>query len=217
MIATADMSMAANFAGYLRFEKLRVQISSSASDKELVRWARRGQSDAITLLVERYSPRLHRYLIRLAGSTTLAEDLLQDTWLRVMERLDSFRTDRPFAPWLFTVARNRAIDVLRKQSRQGHQLKPRATDEGSGVDPVEMISDNARSVLDQLTDDDLYKHAELALNALQPELQEVICLRFQEEMKLDVMARLLGLPPSTVKSRLYRGLEQLRLQMEHLR
>ena len=209
--------MAATFAGALRFEALRVQITSSASDKELVQLARRGQSDAITLLVERYSPRLHRYLIRLAGSATLAEDLLQDTWLRVMERLDSFRSDRPFAPWLFTVARNRAIDVLRKQKRQGYQVKPRATDEGSEVDPVEMIFDNARSVLDQLTDDDMYEHAEMALNALPPELQEIICLRFQEEMKLDAMAHLLDLPPSTVKSRLYRGLEQLRLQMEHLR
>ena len=119
MTATADLSMGGIFTGFLRFEKLRVQISSSATDKELVQLARRGQTDAITLLVERYSPRLHRYLIRLAGSPTLADDLLQDTWLRVMERLDSFRPDRPFAPWLFTVARNRAIDILRKQNRQG--------------------------------------------------------------------------------------------------
>jgi RNA polymerase sigma-70 factor (ECF subfamily) len=87
---------------------------TEADDRTLIRQARRGSRDAIAALVERYSPGLFRYLLSLSGDPALAEDLLQDTWLRVMERLDSYRPSYPFRNWLFTMARNRAFDVLRQ-------------------------------------------------------------------------------------------------------
>lgn len=192
-------------------------LSSSATDKELVERACDGDGDAITLLVERYSPRLHRYLTRLVGRPEQAEDLLQDTWLRVMEKLDSFRIDRPFAPWLYAVARNRAIDILRRQSRQGRKEPHYRAEDGTFTDPLDLVADPAPSALDELSERDLLGHVQKTLAALPPELREVLSLRFEAQFRLDDIARVLRLPSSTVKSRLYRGLEQLRLRVESIR
>ena len=192
-------------------------LSSSATDKELVELARSGDGDAITLLVDRYSPRLHRYLTRLVGRPEQAEDLLQDTWLRVMEKLDSFRIDRPFAPWLYAVARNRAIDILRRQSRQGRKEPHSRAEDGTFTDPLDLVADPAPSTLDDLSERDLLGHVQKTLAALPRELREVLSLRFEAQFRLDDIARVLRLPSSTVKSRLYRGLEQLRLRVEGIR
>jgi RNA polymerase sigma-70 factor (ECF subfamily) len=192
-------------------------VDGPLSDKELVEFARGGDGDAIALLVNRYSPRLHRYLTRMVGRPEQAEDRLQDTWLRVMEKLDSFRADRPFAPWLYAVARNRAIDILRRQARQGHKEPHYPADDGTFTDPLNRVADPAPSTLEDLSERDLLGHVQKTLAALPAELREVLSLRFEAQLRLDDIARTLDLPSSTVKSRLYRGLEQLRLRVEELR
>ena len=189
-------------------------ISHDATDKELAQRSRQGDEEAITLLVERYSPRLHRYLTRLGGDPAMAEDVLQDTWLRVMERIDSYDPGRPFAPWLFAVARNRALDLLRQRTRQGRRVEPVNVDDDFQADPLDLLADGSPSVLDQLAERDLYERVEQTFGALPSELREVLTLRFHEQFRLEDIARVLRLPSSTVKSRLYRALEQLRLRTE---
>ena len=192
-------------------------LSAETTDKDLVQQARQGNGDAITLLVKRYSPQLFRFLTRTTGQPDLAEDLLQDTWLRVMEKLDRYHTDKPFAPWLYTVARNLAIDKLRRLGRQGKKAEPRLTEDGALDDPVELAADSAPSALENLEKQNLLEHVERTLAGLPFELREVLTLRFQEELQLEEIAQVVGLPSSTVKSRLYRGLEQLRLRVERIR
>src|SRR6185436_3301619 len=91
--------------------------SASSTDAELLAGARRGEGEAISRLVERYSLALLRYLKRMVVQPDQAEDLLQETWMKVVERLDRHQQGRPFLPWLFAIGRNCAIDFLRRRDR----------------------------------------------------------------------------------------------------
>src|SRR5687767_1602447 len=87
------------------------------TDSEPVR-LRRGDPDAFDTLLARYQNRLYRYLLRLTANPASADDLFQETWLKVITRIHRYDERRPFEPWLFSVARNLAIDHLRKVSPQ---------------------------------------------------------------------------------------------------
>jgi len=79
---------------------------------------RRGDLDALAALLARYQNRLYRYLLRLVREPATAEDLFQQTWLRVAERIRHYDSRRSFEAWLFAVARNLAIDHLRRVAPQ---------------------------------------------------------------------------------------------------
>jgi RNA polymerase sigma-70 factor (ECF subfamily) len=193
-------------------------LPSTASDSDLVKAIRQGQGESITWLVERYSPRLYRYLVRLVGEAALAEDILQDTWLRVVERLDRYDTSKPFVAWVFAVARHRAIDALRQRGRQtqllGRRAEPRKTENGDRLDPVEQLAAGGPSPLERLTEAETEEQVAEAFKRLPPHYREVLTLRFHEEMGLEEIARLLGMPLSTVKTRVQRGLVLLRQRTE---
>src|SRR5260370_31649768 len=102
-------------------------------EKELAR-LRSGDLDAIGALMSQYQHRLYRYLVRLVRQPATAEDLFQQTWLRVMERIGSFNPQHSFEGWLFAIAHNLAIDFLRRYRPQSHDhpLPP-------GHSPAEII------------------------------------------------------------------------------
>ena len=187
------------------------------TDSELIGLARRGEGEAIARLVDRYSSRLHRYLTCLVGDPSLAEDILQDTWLRVMDRLDRYDPARPFAVWLFRVAHNCAVDLLRKQSRQGVFAGPQQNEEGESRDPFEQIPDSGPSALEHLVGEELQASVAAVFADLPQHYREVLTLRFHEELRLEEIAQVLGAPLSTVKTRVQRGLELLRHRVEALR
>src|SRR6266566_6883247 len=91
------------------------ELEHGMVDSEAVR-LRRGDPDAFDALLTRYQNRLYRYLLRLTGNTAVAEDLFQETWLKMITHIHRYDERRPFEPWLYSVARNLAIDHLRKTS-----------------------------------------------------------------------------------------------------
>ena len=91
----------------------------SAMDTEasvIARGLRRRDPDLLDRLIEQYQHRLLRYLICLAGNRDLAEDLFQETWIRVLERGHQFDGKREFSTWLYAVARNLTIDYMRRKN-----------------------------------------------------------------------------------------------------
>jgi RNA polymerase sigma-70 factor (ECF subfamily) len=173
---------------------------------------RRGDPDALAALMARYQNRLYRYLLRLVRQPADAEDLFQQTWLRVAEKIRSFDTSRNFDAWLFTVARNLAFDHLRR-------IQPRSLDEPAGDDsPDHTIASRLASgdsgPFERLLAHERASHLAGALERLPLSYREVLSLRFEEEMKLEEIAVVLAAPLSTVKSRLRRSLEQLREMLE---
>jgi RNA polymerase sigma-70 factor, ECF subfamily len=167
---------------------------------------RRGDLEALAVLVERYQHRLYRYLLRLIRQPAEAEDLFQQTWLRVASQIRRFDPRRNFDAWLFTVARNLAIDHLRR-------VRPDSLDEQQAADPIYTPSALRASDAPPIEAMIAREHSRFVAAAMEelPVLyREVLALRFEEEMKLEEIAQVLDAPLSTVKTRLRRGLENLR-------
>jgi RNA polymerase sigma-70 factor (ECF subfamily) len=161
---------------------------------------RRGDTAGLAGLLSRHQDRLFRYLLRLVGDEAVAEDAFQQTWLKVTERIGAYDRSRPFAPWLFTVARNLALDHLRRRQPESLEdvAEPKAPD-GPDVDPLARATARQRGA--RLAD---------AVGAMAPLDREVLCLRFEEDLDLNQLAATLGVPVPTAKARLYRALSRLR-------
>ena len=159
-------------------------------------------------LVEQYQHRLVRYLIYLLGQRGAVDDLVQETWLRVLERGRSYDGRSRFEPWLFTIARNLAIDTTRRRQI----LSLDANDEAGEEVAVPVSGEPSPFEQAARTEDSQRLAGSLA--TLQPVYREALLLRFQEELSLEEIAGVMGASVSTVASRIYRGLAALRAQME---
>jgi RNA polymerase sigma-70 factor (ECF subfamily) len=164
-------------------------------------------------LIELYQHRLLRYLLFLTGKREVAEDLFQETWMRVLLRGSQYNGKARFDTWLFTIARNLVIDLSRKRTMASLDEMSEA---GEDERPFE-IAISGPSPLDQFQSRENSAEVGEVLLKLEPTYREVLVLRFYEELSLDEIATVTRAPLSTVKSRLYRGLAALKPEMERLR
>ncbi len=161
---------------------------------------RRGDLAGLAGLMGRYQDRLFRYLVRLLGDETVAEDIFQDAWLRVSERVSRYDAARPFAPWLFAVARNLALDHLRRY--RGESL-----DEGEErAEPEGAVEGNPLARLAMSERGTRLAAVVASLSTLD---REVIALRFEQDLALVDVAAVLGVSLTTAKARLHRALIRL--------
>jgi RNA polymerase sigma-70 factor, ECF subfamily len=171
-------------------------------DWDDARRLRGGDAEGLTGLMSRHQDRLFRYLRRLVGEETMAEDVFQQTWLRVAERIAHYDRTRAFGPWLFAVARNLAYDQLR--ARRPESLEEHPEPEAAvGVDPRPDAL--ARAVARQRGE-----RLAAAIDGLGAPDREVLALRFGDELALPDLAAALEVPLPTAKARLYRALARLR-------
>ena len=173
---------------------------------------RRGDLEALSTLLARYQNRLYRYLLRMVRQPAEAEDLFQQTWLRVAEKIHNYDQRRNFDAWLFTLARNLAIDHLRR-------VRPESLDEPtgeaqSGESAAARLVSHETPAIDRVLARERTSRLSQAMEMLPVIQREVLTLRFEEEMKLEEIAEILGTPLSTVKTRLRRALDRLRENLE---
>src|SRR5262249_53043214 len=152
---------------------------------------RRRDPAALADAVARYQHRLYRYLVRLVRDSSAADDVYQQTWLNVVRKIGSYDARARFDTWLFAIAHNAAMDLLR--SKAGESLDDLPI---SSPDALELAVQHERAAA-----------LDSALADLPPVYREALTLRFEEEMKLEEIAAVTGVPLSTVKSRVQRGLE----------
>ncbi len=170
---------------------------------EIARGLRRRDPDLLDRLIEQYQHRLLRYLVSLVGERQTAEDLFQETWLRVLERGSSYNGRTKFITWLLTIGHNLAIDHLRRKRPASLEAMTEAEDA-----PRDFAS-GGLSAFDLVARGEESERLAASLRQLRAEQREAIALRFQEGMSLEEIAQVTSTPLSTVKSRLYRGLEAL--------
>jgi RNA polymerase sigma-70 factor (ECF subfamily) len=170
----------------------------------IARGLRRRDPDLLDRLIEQYQHRLLRYLIYLSGNRELAEDLFQETWIRVLERGHQYDGRHEFSTWLYAVARNLTIDYLRKNNPVS--LDGLMEDEDHA--PLEP-ADTRPMAWELVQQHEQAERIGAALVSIPAEYRETVVLRFQEGLALDEIATVTGAPLGTVKSRLYRGLNML--------
>jgi RNA polymerase sigma-70 factor (ECF subfamily) len=174
---------------------------------------KRQDTELLDRLIEQYQHRLLRYLLFLTGRRETAEDLFQETWMRVLLRGAQYNGKARFDTWLFTIARNLVIDLSRKRTMASLD---EMSEGGEDERPFEIAIDGPSPLEQFRSREDSAEVAEVLLK-LEPNYREVLVLRFHEEMSLDEIAKMTNAPLSTVKSRLYRGLAALKPEMERLR
>lgn len=196
--ALVRISGSMNAAAYYLVNGMESETSAIA------RGLRRRDPDLLDRLIEQYQHRLLRYLIYLSGNRELAEDLFQETWIRVLERGHQYDGRHEFCTWLYAVARNLTIDYLRKKS-------PVSLDglmDNEDAAPFEP-ADERPLAWEVMAQHEQAERVAAALVGIPAEYRETVVLRFQEGLALEEIARVTGAKLGTVKSRLYRGLDML--------
>jgi len=180
---------------------------------ELLRRCLAGDERAYRELIERYQRQVYSLALRMVRQAQDAEDITQETFIRMFRALDRYDPTRPFEAWLFTIASRLSIDHIRR-----HRVKPISlvrtepgSDEERVIDPVDP----------GLGPDVLTSHAEEErrtqelIDSLPPHYRVVVVMRHQQDLSYEEIATALGLPLGTVKARIHRARALLKRQLEH--
>ena len=188
-------------------------VLTQRENTAIARGLKRQDPELLDHLIELYQHRLLRFLLFLTGKREVAEDLFQETWMRVLLRGAQYNGKARFDTWLFTIARNLVIDLSRKRTMVSLD---EMSDSSEDDRPFEIAMDGPSPLEQFQAREDSAEVAEVLLK-LEPSSREVLVLRFYEEMSLEEIAGVTKAPLSTVKSRLYRGLAALKPEVEQLR
>ena len=196
---------AASLNSGLRFASLMTD-----DNKSIARGLKQRDPELLDLLIEQYQFRLFRYLLHLTGSRERAEDFFQETWVRVLERGSQYDGKWKFEAWLFTIARNLVLDWHRRKKPESFESLRGPEQDAPAFD---VPDEKSVTPLESFLNNEQREGIQVSLTKIPVVYREVLVLRFQEELQLDEIAVVLSTPVSTVKSRLYRGLEALRVTM----
>ncbi len=164
-------------------------------DELLVMRCQEGDRESFDLLIRRRQRQLWRYALRLTGSDDAAWDVTQETWIAILRRIRKLRDPAWFAAWAYRIVRNKCADHCRRAGRQRHLTDALAERQRSNDDPAREGPGDAVAE---------------ALRRLPPDRQELLTLKYCEDLNVLEIAVVLRIPTGTVKSRLYNAREQLR-------
>lgn len=175
----------------------------SLSDHDLMELVQAGDLDALGTLYGRHHRQVHALCYRLTGDAAAAEDLLHESFLRVLRYRGSFDGRSKFTTWLYRLVRNRCLDHLQAQRRDTKNLELLAGDEAATPQEQDH-SDERRALL------------QAALERLSPEKREVLVLSRFENLKYREIASVCGLSLENVKVRAHRAMRELRRILEEM-
>ncbi len=178
------------------------------SDEELVEACQSGEVSAFDILVARWEDRIRGAAYRFLGSDEEARDVAQEAFLRAYQAIGTFKREARFSSWLYQIATNLCRDRLRRR-------KTRATVSLEALEEAGSVMVETRpGAHERLLERDLARAVRRAVDALPEEQREVVILKEYQDLTFLEIAQALDVPVSTVKTRLYRGLGQLRLRLE---
>jgi RNA polymerase sigma-70 factor (ECF subfamily) len=174
------------------------------TDEQLLTAYRTGEAGALEPLIRRHHDDLMRFLYHLTGNRAIAEDVFQETFLQIHLSSGTFDASRRFKPWLFTIAANKARDVLRKNARR-RTLDLDAPvggdgDQGTFVDLMQMSGPSPAQAVNTTERDAMVQAAVQEMPLL---LREILLLGYFQKMSYSQIADALNIPLGTVKSRLH--------------
>ncbi len=183
----------------------------TATDEVLLVAAQGGDSAAFEMLVRRYTQPLYAFATRILGSADDAADVAQHTFIQCYNSLPRLRSDTPLRPWLYRVARNRCLDLLRQ--RRTANVEHARNDDGDEIDSLATLPDTGPS-LDALAErGDLQRLIAGAIGQLPQKYREVVVLRYEGELTFAEIAETLGIPENSAKTLFQRAKTMLRLAL----
>ncbi len=194
-IALADRPPRLEESGYNRLRRF-IHMTSDIDLELLMARYQQGDLEAATAIIQRLSPQLHRFFVMQSGSREHADDLLQETWLRIHKARHTYRPGEPVLPWFYAIARNIRVDHFRKSSRTtGHEQPLGETPE---------VKAPAAQESGRIPD------LEVLLAPLPQSQREVIAMLKVQGMSLEEVARATSSSIGSVKQKAHRGYEKLR-------
>jgi RNA polymerase sigma-70 factor (ECF subfamily) len=170
------------------------------SDNDLIRQVKTGDTEAFSLLVERYQKPVFNLMYRMSYSQNDAAELTQDIFCRCFEKLADFQNTRNFFPWLYTLAMNHGKDWLRKQERSRNGLFLYENESGYHSPPTIPESLEKKQEVDNM---------QRALSTLSMEKRELLILRYNNDLTIVELGEIFNLSDSAVKMRIHRSLATL--------
>lgn len=190
-----------------------------ATDQEVVLEARQGREAAYRELIRRYERPVFSLIYRMVRNRELAEDLAQETFVKVLNAIESYRPEFKFSSWVFKIANNTAIDHLRRRELDTLSLdgSPHAATPDSVEATALQVGDTAESPLEEVEARELGGAIEEGIRQLRPEYRTCILLRHVEGRSYEEIAEIMNLPLGTVKTYIHRARNELRITLAHLR
>jgi RNA polymerase sigma-70 factor (ECF subfamily) len=192
---------------------------AAATDQEVVALARAGREAAYRELIRRYERPIFSLIFRMVRDRQLAEDLSQETFIKALNAIGTYRPEFKFSSWIFKIANNAAIDHLRRRELDTLSLdgSPNAATPDAVEATVLQVGDKGESPLDELEARELGGAIEIAIARLRPEYRSCILLRHVEGHAYEEIAQMLELPLGTVKTYIHRARNELREMLAHLK
>lgn len=183
-------------------------VHEQPTDEALAVRARDGDAHAFETLVTRYQPRLFGYIRRMVGNASDAEDVFQDTFMKVYDHLGRFRPEGSFRAWLYRIATNTCRDALRRR-RLRRMFSLNADTNRHDTDPGGRYASRAPNPAERAVESETTARLEAALQALSVKHRAVFLMARYDGMGYDEIAASLGIPVGTVKSRMNKAVSVL--------
>ncbi|GBK66047.1 ECF RNA polymerase sigma factor SigW [Paenibacillus macerans] len=182
-------------------------------DARLVKLARKGDQGAFAELVDLYKDKLFHLGYRMLSNRHEAEDVVQETFLRVHKNWSRYDDKQKFSTWIYRIATNLCIDRLRKR-KPSYYLDAEMNDQ-EGMDGYTLIPGDDKTPETEYLLSETQRTIHQAIAGLPAKYKSVIILRYLQEMSLQEISEVLDMPVTTVKTRVHRGREFLRKKLEH--
>ncbi|MFH2037138.1 MAG: sigma-70 family RNA polymerase sigma factor [Candidatus Zixiibacteriota bacterium] len=176
-------------------------MEDGAEDRSIIELARDGDKNAYGRLVMKYQKRLFRFLFLILRQKDATEDIMQEAFVKGYLALASFEPDKPFYPWIATIARNQALNYIKKDARE--------IPAGELEDYIESIPDKTANAIDNLINSENNKKLASAVMSLPEQYRTVFVLRMMEKLSYEEISEKLKISPGTVDSRLFRARQKL--------
>ncbi len=163
---------------------------------------------AFEALYDRYQKRLFHFILRFARERSLAEDILQETFLRLLKDKKRFRKDSRFSTYLFTIARNLCLDTLKSWERKHVFI--------SQENHIEKAADKSKGPDKILEETEMRKNIQSAIEALPADQREVLILSKYSGLSYDEIARIVGSTTAAAKQKAYRAMLSLTQKLKNL-
>src|SRR5437764_3346217 len=174
------------------------------TDEQLLDDYRQGDKPAFAALVSRYQRELYHFLVRFLGNRASAEDVFQETFLQVHQSAEQFDPQRRFRPWLFTIAANKARDLIRSQARRPtNPLQASISgddDSGEFIDLMQAAQDLPGEPMER---EELQQQVQKTVMGMPEHLREILLLSYFHQFPYKQIGDILDIPLGTVKSRLH--------------